>query len=63
MEKLNDNNDFEEDFEPERRDYISLTKKERRAAIFGALGAALLIGLVFIVGLSIVLGLMLLFWK
>ncbi|MBE6538499.1 MAG: hypothetical protein E7671_03435 [Ruminococcaceae bacterium] len=39
-----------------------LSKEERRAFIWGALGAALLIGAVFVAGLALVIWLMLTFW-
>ncbi len=41
---------------------LVLTRKERRYAIFGAMGAGLLIGLIFIGGLIAVILLMLLMW-
>lgn len=41
----------------------SLTPKERRLYILGALKAALLIGFVYIAGLAAVVGLLLLIWS
>ncbi len=41
---------------------LDLTRKEKRYAIFGAMGAGLLIGCIFIVGLLAVILLMLVMW-
>ena len=49
--------DEEENFEPE----LELTKQERRWAIWGALGAALLIGGVYLVGGALLIWLILMF--
>ncbi len=45
-----------------KQEPLELTRKERRYAIFGAMGAGLLIGLIFIGGLIAVILLMLLVW-
>lgn len=40
----------------------SMTKKERRLYVFGALGAALLIGLVFAIGIGLIIWFMTVAW-
>ena len=44
-------------------DLIEMDDRERRAAVFGALGAALLIGLIFIAAAGILIAALLFFWK
>lgn len=39
-----------------------MSREERQAAVFGALGAALAIGMCYIVGLGAVIGILLLIW-
>lgn len=38
------------------------TRRERIAVVLGAMGATLVIGLIFLAGLGIIIGLMLAFW-
>lgn len=52
----------QQDERPEMQPF-DMTRKERGAYILGALGAALLIGMVFMVGLGLAILLMILVWS